>query len=93
MLLQIVFVKPLCQSLCLCESFAGSLGLSEGHACCGEGKEKDHVFYRVSQKKVSTKNFLSELLTTSIHSFEFIWIQNIRKFCLVYHLKDLGSSR
>ena len=29
------------------------------------------LFYRVSQKKVSIKNFYSELLTTSIHSF---WI-------------------
>ena len=25
--------------------------------------------------------------------FEFIWIQYICKFCLVYHLKDLGASR
>ena len=49
--------------------------------------------YRVSHKKVSIKNFYSVLLKASIYSFEFIRIQYICKFCLVYHLKNLDASR
>ena len=44
-------------------------------------------------KKLSIKNFCSDLFTSSIHNFECIWIQYICKLCLVYHLIDLGASR
>ena len=32
------------------------------------------------------------MLKASIYRFEFIWIQYICKFCLVYHLKNLDAS-
>ena len=45
-------------------------------------------------KKVSTKKLLfgaAHYLNSEI--FEFIWIQYICRFCLVYHLKGFGASR
>ena len=51
------------------------------------------VVYRVSQKKVSIKTFSWSCSRLQFSVFEFIWIQYICKFCLVYHLKDLGASR
>ena len=47
--------------------------------------------YRVSQTNVSIKNSYSDLFTASIHSFEFMWIQYICKFYLVYHLTELDA--
>ena len=49
--------------------------------------------YWVSQKKVSIKTFIRSCSLLHFRVFEFIWIQYICKFCLVYHLKDLGASR
>ena len=51
------------------------------------------LLYRVPHKKVSIKNFYSELLKAQFTVFKFIWIQYICKFCLVYNLKNLDSSR
>ena len=46
---------------------------------------------------VPKKGIDKKLLVGAAHDFnsvfEFIWIQYICKFCLAYHLKDLGASR
>ena len=49
--------------------------------------------YRVFQKNVSIKTFSRSCSRLQFTVFEYIWIQYICKFCLVYHLKDLGASR
>ena len=53
----------------------------------------DGPFSTGCPKKVSIKNFYSDLFTDSFHIFEFIWIHSICKFCLVYHLIDLDISK
>ena len=54
---------------------------------------KNIILLQGVPKKVSIKNFYSDLFTASINNFEFIWTQYICKFCLVYHLIDLDASR
>ena len=59
-----------------------------------QGSVISSVYYRVSsQKKVSIKTFIQGCSRPQYKFFEFIWIQYICKFCLVYHLKDLDASR
>ena len=43
-------------------------------------------------KKV-LKTFIRSCSRPQFTVFEFIWIQYICKFCLVYHLKNLDTSR
>ena len=55
-----------------------------------EESDAAYVHLQGVPKKVSIKDFYSLLQFTV---FDFIWIQYVRKFCLVYHLIDLDVSR
>ena len=57
-----------------------------GSPCC-------NFDYRVSHKKVSIITFCRSCSRRQLTAFEFICIQYICKFCLVYHLKHLDASR
>ena len=50
------------------------------------------TLYRVSYKKGIDK-FIRSCSRPQFTVFEFIWIQYICKFCLVYHLKKFDASR
>ena len=42
---------------------------------------------------IDKKTFIRSCSRLQFTVFEFIWIQYICKFCLVFHLKDLDASR
>ena len=66
---------------------------------CRKFEHKILVLYKDFRVRgVPKKGIDQKLSVGAAHDFnsqflEFIWIQYICKFCLVYHLKDLGTSR